>query len=359
MNINRHNYETFVIDYFDGKLDPIQTAELMYFLSQNPDLEYEFNAYENITLKADKLTFSGKESLKKNYNDITVITNENFDEFCIAETEGDLDEKSQARFYKYLEQNPNRYKELELYKKTILTPDKSIVFPDLNRLKRYRLIPAVTVKRILYAGVAAAIIIVVFLTFIHRSTQESELITSTKPAAEAPEKQDDGLTIPVEEKKEESATETFVYSKSPGLVSTESGKMIPVVNEVPGAVFKEPVGIAVHHLQPIEIRKIVNSTSAPDLAMLNTEPSVQHHVRQPILKDMSLADFFRVKLQESEIVKSAENLNVWTLAEASIKGINYLTESDIEIHRKLNMRGETSAISIESESFGFSAPIKK
>jgi hypothetical protein len=94
MNINRNNYEVYIIDYFDGKLDPVQTAELMYFLSQNPDLEYEFNAFENLKMPESQIKFNDKEVLKKEYADVKSVTDINFEEFCIAEIEGDLDEKS-------------------------------------------------------------------------------------------------------------------------------------------------------------------------------------------------------------------------------------------------------------------------
>jgi len=93
--------------------------------------------------------------------------------------------------------------------------------------------------------------------------------------------------------------------------------------------------------------------------LLKRDRPVQLGANPPAQNDKSLAEFIREKLLTNEIVKSAENLNVWTFAQASLKGINYLTESDVQMSRKLNKDGEISEFSIKSESFSFSAPLKK
>lgn len=357
MNINRNNYETWVIDYFDGKLDPVQTAELLYFLSQNPDLEYEFNGYENLNLPADELKFTGKEGLKKSFSDIPSITDDNFEEFCIAETEGDLDEKSHSRLFQYLEKYPHKNRELELYKKTKLTADKSIVFPGLNKLKRYRLVPSGTVQKLFYAGIAAAILMIVFLTFIFRRIPESELITGTLPASEEALKTDEDIILSAET--EETHTNITAGSEDSENKSIQTNKMIPVVNDVNQPVARDDIETSIQILNPIEIRKIDKVNYPSDITLLGANHHLQKRAGQPVKTDKSLAEFIKEKLLATEVVKSAENLNVWTFAQASIKGINYLTESDIQMTRKVNMNGEMSGISIISESFGFSTPVKK
>ena len=50
MDINRQNFETYFIDYLDGRLDPGQVAELLSFLEKNPDLERELKEFENIQI---------------------------------------------------------------------------------------------------------------------------------------------------------------------------------------------------------------------------------------------------------------------------------------------------------------------
>ena len=55
MEININNYEVYVIDFIDGMLNEIDTANLLIFLDQNPVLKEEFeiliNSSKLITLE--------------------------------------------------------------------------------------------------------------------------------------------------------------------------------------------------------------------------------------------------------------------------------------------------------------------
>ena len=357
MNINRNNYEVYMIDYFDGKLDPVQTAELMYFLSQNPDLEHEFNAYENVNLPADILKFEDKDGLRKSFGDFPAVTDNNFEEFCIAEIEGDLDEKSQARLYQYLDKNPHKKRELELYQKTKLRPDESVVFPGLNQLKKHRLNPYHVNRILYYTGVAAAVLLIVFLTFVFRRTPDSDLITSTVPVLKDAKKTVEDMTSQTE-KENTSSIQKEAFRDS-DVQSVQENKMISVVNDVPKSAPEEDIEASGQILKPIEIRKIDNVYHPSNIAQLSKNHPIKSHTNPPVQTDKSLAEFIKEKFMATEITKSAENLSVWTFAQASIKGINYLTESDVRMSRKLNMNGKMSEFSIDSESFSFSTPLKK
>ncbi|HEX2394613.1 MAG TPA: hypothetical protein VHI78_04665, partial [Bacteroidales bacterium] len=39
MTINRNNFEEYLLDYLEGNLDPLLTAELMAFIAENPRYE--------------------------------------------------------------------------------------------------------------------------------------------------------------------------------------------------------------------------------------------------------------------------------------------------------------------------------
>ena len=47
MEININNYEVYVIDFIDGMLNEIDTANLLIFLDQNPALKEEFEMLIN------------------------------------------------------------------------------------------------------------------------------------------------------------------------------------------------------------------------------------------------------------------------------------------------------------------------
>ncbi len=368
MDINRNNYEEYVIDYLDGKLNPVQTAELMYFFSQNPDLELEFNAFENYRLPESKLKFSNKKDLRKEYIDFPAVTDSNFDEFCVAEIEGDLDEKSRNRLYDYLKNNPEKKRDFELYQKTILKADESMIFPGLNKLKKHKTIPFVSFRSIYYQGIAAAIILAVIISFIFHRKSESGLISDSMPKNENTVKKVEHVTAktiskqkqPVETivTRESSVSEKEVtietqikslqdHSKNSNqndIISSASGKDIEEINT---------------QIKPILIRKIDHSHYPSDLALLEKKPPAQYDAEPKVKPEKSLAESLRERFLASDLFKSADNFNAWNLAQASLKGINYLTESDIQISRKVNEDGRISKLSIESESFGFSTPLKK
>jgi hypothetical protein len=368
MDINRNNYEEYIIDYLDGKLNPVQTAELMYFFSQNPDLELEFNVFENYKLPESKLKFNNKEELKKAYSDFPEVTDSNFDEFCVAEIEGELDDKSRNRLYEYLKRNPEKNRDLELYQKTILIPDESLVFPGLNNLKKHKTIPFVSFRSIYYQGIAAAAILAVVLTIIFRRSPEPVLISDSMAENETNVKNTEHVTAktitkqipPVETvvASESSTAETEV-SKETHIKSLKDHYKNSGQNDIISSASSNDIEETSIQIRPILISKINHSPYPADLALLGKKPPVQSDAEPKVKPEKSLAESLRERFRATEIFKSADNFNAWNLAQASLKGINYLTESDIQISRKVNEEGQISKLSIESESFGFSAPLKK
>jgi hypothetical protein len=143
MTINRNNYEIYFLDFFEGKLDAKLEEELMQFLELNYDLKEEFDAFENITLPPEKnIVFENKDKLKKNIIvAFASITPENYQEKLIAALEGDLNEEEFTELNMFMELNPALKKEQELFSKTRIAPDTSIVFEDKALLKKNVIVP--------------------------------------------------------------------------------------------------------------------------------------------------------------------------------------------------------------------------
>lgn len=140
MNIHLNNYEAYFLDYHEGSLSRALVKELMEFLSRHPELREEFESFEPITLKdAETIKYDEKETLKKQF---TGINTNNFEEYAIEYIEGTLPAALQNELKTFITQNPHYQKELELYAKTKLTPDTSIVFEDKFSLKRKNRKPA-------------------------------------------------------------------------------------------------------------------------------------------------------------------------------------------------------------------------
>jgi hypothetical protein len=62
--ITRHNYEAYLLDYIEGNLSEQDTAGLMRFLDQNPELKQDLDDFDWVTLADNDNNFEGKDDLK-------------------------------------------------------------------------------------------------------------------------------------------------------------------------------------------------------------------------------------------------------------------------------------------------------
>jgi hypothetical protein len=323
MNINRQNYEVYVVDYFDGKLNPAERAELMYFLSVNPDLEDEFNNFGEHSVPIANFEFKEKESLKKNMGDISSVSEKNFDEFCIAAFEGDLDKKSEEKLEYYLMNHPEKRKDYETYGKLKLVPDKKTVYPYKTQLTKQVIKPL----RILYFGIsaAAAILFAVFLINhkpYNRPIPEGSLYSETETKQEVPE----NFTPATPEKPVESP-----------IIALSGTKKTEQIYEVDFSEIKRTK--PAEPLLPIVTEKIENH--------FKYGQSLAHSYAREIPFEIS-------KPADSKPSLQLDRFNLISLAEAGIRGVNYLTESDIRFEKKTDDNGKVVEFGFESQRFGFS-----
>jgi len=158
MKINRNNYEAFFIDYLEGNFDEKLVDDFIEFLQQNPDLKEELSLFQTVSIGQEEITFSKKELLLKEKYDI----DSEFNQAAIARLEGDISTSEKTEFEKYLSIHPDKQKEAELFNKTKLQPDKSLVFSKKKKLFRYSAGRTV----LLWTSRVAAILIVALTVYI-------------------------------------------------------------------------------------------------------------------------------------------------------------------------------------------------
>ncbi len=139
LNINRSNYELFVIDYLDNNLSQDELECLLSFLNDNPDINEEVSELKMVKLPADNDICINKDSLKK---DIIVpydgINETNYEDFFIAYYENDLTETHRDSVGLFLAQNTHLKNEFNLHDKLKLSDDHSIMYGDKESLKKKR-----------------------------------------------------------------------------------------------------------------------------------------------------------------------------------------------------------------------------
>jgi hypothetical protein len=163
MNINRNNYEVYMIDYLDGKLDALEVSELLLFVEQHPDIKKEFDLLNEVAVvPVIKEEYIDKNALKK--PSFTEIRS-HYQEQLVANLEGDLSIYEQYELERSFAVYPQLKAEAELYTKTKFQPDLSVVFPQKKQLKRRGVVISLNVR---YAWRVAAVFIafalIVFLT---------------------------------------------------------------------------------------------------------------------------------------------------------------------------------------------------
>ena len=188
MHINRNNYASFFLDYFEGNLPEDRTGELLSFLEEHPDLKAEFDAFELVSLPDDDVVpFPDKASLKKTDTLPDAPDSENYESLFAAYAEGDLDEATARKVEQFARSDPFYERELQLMKHARLTPDEAIAFPAKAALKKHR--AGMTVRQLWPVVSAAAAVLLLAVLFhallppMHSPQVAEEISSIDAPAA--------------------------------------------------------------------------------------------------------------------------------------------------------------------------------
>jgi len=120
MRINRENYEEFLVDYAEGTLSAELVQQVESFLLLNPDVQEEFDLYNESMLETADVLFSKKEDLKKIPFEKTSFSSEYFQQLCVAKVEGLLPANDADFLNKMVASDKQKKHELELFEKTKL-----------------------------------------------------------------------------------------------------------------------------------------------------------------------------------------------------------------------------------------------
>lgn len=350
MEINRHNYETYFLDYLEGKLDLSDNSDFMNFLKENPDLADELNQFENITIHSNEIIYKEKNILKKFLSNTLIINDNNFEELCIAKLEGDLSENDNNHFNKFLEENSLKKQVFELYLKTILQPDKTIFFKEKSKLKINQIKRNYSLPFVISMAASVCLIILVY-----------KYILNNKPI---PVKQ-----IVITENRNQDA----INNKNKSYLFTDQKSVMPLLkksvnkNNLSADIIKD------------DKSKIDRNTLRRNNSIMNSLNSIKiNELKQPyseiadhflvvkenrnnvIEKDNSLlSQNFGLKGAEREInnyfnnIKNQGTFNFWQLASSGIKELSKITGSNIKYTKKVNSHSNRTIYSFNSKLLSF------
>ncbi|MCE3260341.1 MAG: hypothetical protein K0S12_1982 [Bacteroidetes bacterium] len=163
--INIDNYEAFLLDYMEGHLSQDDIVLLKAFAVLHPELNIDLDNNELVYLETESDSFLSKGALKKTADDLVS------DELFIGYIENTLSDADKKHVEVSCANNKSLLKELDLYKKTILQPEATIIFENKESLKKEAKVIAFTP---FVFRAAAALVLLASLWFLFNISGKEE-----------------------------------------------------------------------------------------------------------------------------------------------------------------------------------------
>ncbi len=169
---NLSNYEEWLINHLEGLLDAEETAVLLAFLDQHPNIKAEFDLLTSQDLAIEPLAITQDFSYLKKPEIGTLSTaNEND---LIALLEGDLAPFEAAQLTQQIALQPALKNAYDLFKKTKMSPSAQ-VFENKEKLKRKKAI-LLSMLPLRITAIAAALLLLSYGSWLFlNQTHESEI----------------------------------------------------------------------------------------------------------------------------------------------------------------------------------------
>ncbi|MBL8000550.1 MAG: hypothetical protein JNL05_01195 [Flavobacteriales bacterium] len=108
MNIDRDNYEAWLLDRLEGRLTAAQERALDAFLAAHPDLQEQAGTTDLPRINADPEPFGMAAALKRTVPPTGPVTDATIVDHLIARAEGDLDPQQLKALERYLYEHPEQ-----------------------------------------------------------------------------------------------------------------------------------------------------------------------------------------------------------------------------------------------------------
>jgi hypothetical protein len=338
MTINRYNYNKYLLEYLNGDLDLSLSNELVDFLSANPDLEKQIlNTNSN---DINSAPFPDKNKLKRNFSDIPKINESNFDEFCIADVEGLLDDYNRQRLSDFVLHH-DKEKDYSLYEKTLLHPDLKIVFPDKLLLKKKTIFPPFIQSIYFKIAIAAAAVLLILLINPFTTSNKGKFADHLSEKNHASVSYIDS-TINFVPDIINSYPDTLITNKHK---KTKVSYRLQVKNHSIQTKDTFEIPPLLHSIHPL----FTNAQAIQDNLIItqylktasNTIPS--YDSAYTVISDKTFADIQQF-IKKVDIRKTPETI---------VKVFNYLTESNIGLYSSFDNNGKLTGLEIKTDIFSF------
>ncbi len=367
MDINRNNYEAYLLDLMEGKLSVSDQQKVRDFLMLNPDCSPSLFRSEPWILEPEKVLFSGREKLKKELpNADKEISESNFDLFSIARMEGDLTASQEWDHQQMVEGDEERSMEWSQWQQTRLK-GRSVIYRGKSSLKKKTGVKRGIIWLSVLSSAAAIALLLIFLrvdTNIERAPMAEE---TSEPEETSFGENSDALDLTGETPTLEE--ETLAVADDPVLFSIKKVTDGPVKSDGKGK-HRSPV-VTQDTLLPVE-SKLVESRPLR-LAANNPNPATSAHTvdydqikplnippTKASITNLTLAHISEIDVQEALVTyKEEKDISVWSIANAGLKGLNKITGADMSILAARDESGGFSGFRFKSKRFSVASPVER
>lgn len=360
MKPDRTNYEIWLIDYLDGKLEPGQVEQLMTFLENNLDLKEEFNDLFHYNLKPPDSSFHQKKSLIKS---VSEISQSQFEYLCIAASEKDLSDEQSAELEQLIGDSPEKRKTYDQFLKLKLYPPE-VRYSKHNKLKK--LTVAQRIIRLSAAGISAAATIAVMILLINIFNRNNADENSVAVLADSKDSLQIIAKSPVSSLNSlpvvnEAAPKSRV-AISPILAKSDPDSIILINTEIAASGLSVVQPIARPELPlKIDSRLSVNLTEGSVPGILTAINIPQNKI--PVTDENNANAGFIARTLRTKILKTEDQekgrLKVYEIADAGIYGLNKLFGWNMSLKTNRNEKGEIKSFYFSSKLIRFNVPARK
>lgn len=344
MEINRNNYQAYLLDLMEGRLTSEDSRKLRDFLLLNPDCDEGLNENHTWYLEPGTMSFEGKENLKKVFPDhLTPVTSSNFELLSIARLEGDLSSQQVKDHDRLVDVDAGKRKEWETWKMTRLR-GSNIVYSEKDRLIKT---PARPVRALWISVISAAAVAAMLIT-----------ISRTMPVPEDPATIIPRVSI---DTSEESPLEQ-IPSESPVILADEPASLSIKKHQEPPELTGRKLTPSESLVKSDSVSKIIHEKKIESRplkqAMIQAYPDAA--IRTVQFDQIAHLDLPPVSSQSgSRTLIRERDFSLLAIANAGIKGINRLTGSDLSLNVSRDDAGEVSGFRFESSVMSVVAPVGK
>jgi hypothetical protein len=364
MKITIDNYEAYLLDLLEGRLDEAQVNALREFVLGHPAL----GSWDELTgempgLLPDELVFAGKDFLKK--PEIAAFGNineTNYEYYFVSELEGLLDERESKQLNVFMKANPHVQQVYDIYMRTQLKPDAALVFPSKESLYQKTVEMPVNMRYV-WGSIAAFLLLLFSLSWWFLGSEEvllpEDIAINQQPVKSNVEFVSQEISeSPVVEKVEAGhSVEKHVLRPEKQAADEPEVLLRKELLPVMAAILSDAISLRTGS-SPVYVRQ----TTSSQMARLNSgvvEQGSDNKVK-PLLgkivgnaagklaSNLLPSGLMEVKSENPETEKRSSTL-LWDLASAGVKTYNLLTDNEVLLTKAHDQQGNLAAIGLQSE----------